>query len=273
MRLIWVLLFLVLSVLPTLAQPYSADTEKLNVLFQEFRYQDVIRQGEEMLGQKQDLTVVEKCEILRFLALSYYARQDMQGALRNFAEIIKLDNNYRLDPIKNSPKILAFFEEIRNQIPSTGPAHPAQKEDSLLVAPAIVMTDSLQNAAYRRMALSFVLPGSGQIWRGEKTKGWLLLGGNFALMVTFVYFAGETNRLEDQYLQATDRNEISAAYDKYNQAYKKRNLALAGFLTIWLYTQIDFLFLSQPSDHPPQVTWYPTMDRSGRAALTIVFPL
>lgn len=273
MRLIWVLLLLVFSALPAAAQPLSAETEKLNTLFQEFRYQEVIRQGEEMLDQNPNLPVLEKCEILRLLALSYYVRQDMQGALKNFSEILKLDSNYRLDPIENSPKILAFFEEIHHQFHESGQALTQQKDDSLMVASTVVLTDSLEKAAFRRMALSFVLPGSGQIWRGEKTKGWLMLGGNFALLGASIYFAAETNRLNDQYLQATDRDEISAAYDEYNQAYQKRNLALAGFVVLWLYTQIDFLFLSPTSDQPAQVSWYPTVDRSGRAAFTIAFTL
>ncbi len=271
MRLIWVLLLLVFSALPAAAQPLSAETENLNTLFQEFRYQEVIRQGEEMLDQNPNLPVLEKCEILRLLALSYYVRQDMQGALKNFSEILKLDSNYRLDPIENSPKILAFFEEIHHQFHESGQALTQQKDDSLMVASTVVLTDSLEKAAFRRMALSFVLPGSGQIWRGEKTKGWLLLGGNFALMVTFVYFAGETNRLEDQYLQAIKPGTISSAYDDYNQAYKKRNLALVGFIAIWVYTQIDFLYLSQPQPSPGQVSWHPTIERSGRTSLTIFY--
>jgi tetratricopeptide (TPR) repeat protein len=272
-RLIWVLLLLFFSVLPAAAQPLSVEIEKLNSLFQEFRYQEVIRQGVEILDQNPNLPVIEKSEILRLLALSYYARQDMQGTLRNFSEILKLDDNYRLDPRENSPKILAFFEEIRHQFKESGQAYTQQKDDSLMVASQVMLTDSLEKAAYRRMALSFVLPGSGQIWRGEKIKGWFQLGGSFALLGATIYFAAETSRLNDEYLRVTDRGEISTAYDKYNQAYQKRNLAFAGFVILWLYTQIDFLFLSSSSSHVAKISWYPTVNRSGRATFTIALTL
>jgi len=270
-RLFWVLLLLIFSTLSATAQPLSVEIEKLNSLFQEFRYQEVLRQGAEMLDQNPNLQVTEKCEILRLLALSYYARQDMQGTLKNFSEILKLDGNYRLDPRENSPKILAFFEEIRHQFQESKQAHTQKKADSLMVTSPVILTDSPESAAYRRMALSFVLPGSGQIWRGEKTKGWFQLGGSFALLGAGIYFSTETNRLNDQYLQATDTDEISAAYDEYNQAYQTRNLAFAGFVVIWLYTQIDFIFLSPSSIHVAKISWYPTVDRSGQASFTIAF--
>jgi len=64
---------------------------------------------------------------------------------------------------------------------------------------------------------------------------------------------------------------ISSAYDDYNQAYQNRNLALVGFLTIWIYTQIDFLYLSNPKPSAGQISWYPRMDRLGRSSLTIAY--
>jgi hypothetical protein len=271
MRLVGSILLLCICALSAVAQPFSAETEQLNMLYQEFRYQEVIRQGEAMLVKATNLTVVEKCEIFRLVALSYYTRQDMQGALKNFSEIVKLDSNYRLDPVKNSPKILAFFEEIRRQILDVTAESAPQEKDRVTVVSPFLINDSLQQAAYQRMALSVVVPGSGQIWRGQKTKGWLLLGGNVALLSASIYFAVETNRLNDQYLQTTDQDEIARTYDEYNKAYQKRNLALAGFVIVWLYTQIDFLFLGSPKGQPGQVSWYPNLDKSGRTSVTIAF--
>ena len=252
-----------------IAQSLSVESERLNALYQEFRYQEVIRQGEDYLHQKQDIAVAEKCEILRLIALSYYARQDMHGALKNFSEILKYDNNYRLDPIKNSPKIMAFFEEIRHQYFESRETSNEQREDSLLVLPATIFTDSIKTVAYQRMAISFVLPGSGQISRGQKTKGWLLLGGNMALLGASIYFTVETDRLYDQYLQVVDPDKITAAYDSYDQAYRKRNLALTGFVLIWLYTQIDFLFIPPSANKRAAVSFYPDIKPSGRTELTI----
>jgi hypothetical protein len=269
LRVFLIVLLFALSAQQVAAQQVSAEIATLDSLYREFRYQEVIRQAETIIGQKQHLPVREKCEILRFLALSYYVRQDMQGALKNFAEIIALDSHYRLDPITHSPKILAFFEEIRRQKQTTPADISAKKEENLTNHTTLVQTDSLVKTANLQMALSFILPGSGQLGRNEKTKGWLLLSGNFLLLGGFIYFSAETNRLEDQYLQAIDRSQIATAWEKYNQTYINRNRALAGFLVLWLYTQIDFLYFSLPSKQQANVSWYPKIDISGRTALTI----
>lgn len=270
-RLINIVLLVASAVLPITAQPLSDKTEKLNLLFQEFRYQEVIQQAEELLGQNVQMPLPEKCDVLRLIALSYYARQDMNGALRNFAEIVKRDENYRLDPLDHSPKILAFFEEIRRQMQSVRPPAASLKQDSLLMSRAIMRQDTVAQAAYQRMALSFIVPGSGQMACAEKTKGWLLLGGNIALLGGFIYFSAETNRLEDHYLQTTSPNTIAAAYHDYNQAYQKQTMFLTGFLTIWIYTQIDFLFIKPPAYQTSRLSWQPGMDRSGRTSLTIFY--
>jgi tetratricopeptide (TPR) repeat protein len=255
----------------TAEQQTVIDLDALNNLYQEFRYKEVIRQGEKLLSQNPNIPVNLKCDIHRLLALSYYTEQDMQGALRHFSAILKLDTNYRLDPRENSPKILAFFEEIRQQFIEFSQRSETADKDSLFASSNRVWDESLQNAAYKRMALSIVLPGSGQIRRGEKTKGWLLLGGNAVLLGATIYFSAEANRLEDQYLQVTDPDQIPAAYSEYNDAYKKRNLSMAGFLILWLYTQADFIFFSSPADPMSNISWQPSLDNSGRTRLNLVF--
>ena len=112
---IWTFLFCSILILPSFAQIGSTESDKLRALFQEFRYQEVIQNAEEILQRNSKMSKEEECEILRLLSLSYYSQQDMQGALKNFAKIIEIDPNYRLNPVENSPKILAFFEEIRHQ--------------------------------------------------------------------------------------------------------------------------------------------------------------
>jgi hypothetical protein len=270
-HLLWTFLLTIVLVHTSIAQVGSIENNKLNALYQDFRYQEVIQQAEEILREDPGISIDDKCEILRLLSLSYYSQQDMQGALKNFALILKLDHNYHLDPVENSPKILAFFEEIRRQSEEKSTLPEKQAEGTLAMTVPDINVDSLEQAARLQMALSFILPGSGQIGRGEKTKGWLLVGGNAVLLGTFIYFASESNRLEDEYLQATTPADISAAYDAYNQAYQNRNLALAGFVAIWMYTQIDFLYLSKPQPSSGQFSWYPTMERSGRTSLTIAY--
>jgi len=269
--------FLYLSLLccflPVKAQPVSTEMDRLHDLFKEFRYQEVIHRGEETLRKNQALPVADKCEIFRLLALSYYSRQDMQGALKNFSNILGLDPHYRLDPLENSPKILAFFEEIRRQKEIAESVAPSQHTDTLTTAAAHLIADSVRQASYQQMVLSLFLPGSGQIGRGEKTKGWLLLAGNFTLLGAALYFAAETNRLEDRYLQVTDMDKISGTWDEYNRVYKNRNLFITGFAVLWLYTQIDFVFHPSSPILAETISWYPALDRSGHPVVAISISL
>jgi len=247
------------------AQPVPAEMDRLHELFKDFRYQEVIHQAEEILRKNQDLSKEEKSEILRLLALSYYSRQDMQGALKNFSEILSLDPHYRLDPLENSPKILAFFEEIRRQKKIAESIAPPRQNDTLTT----LLADSVRQTSYKQMALSFLLPGSGQIGGGEKTKGWLLLAGNFTLLGTAVYFDVETNRLEDRYLQVTDIDKMAGAWEDYNKAYRNRNFFLTAFAVLWLYTQIDFIFHPASFTYTEMISCYPAIDRSGHTVFAI----
>ena len=263
---------LLISSVPVCAQSLSAQNEKLHQLFREFRYQEVIRLAEQTLETHQDLSVPQRCEILRLLALSYYSRQDMQGALKNFAEILTLDEHYRLDPLENSPKILAFFEEIRRQKQLTESKVPPPSADSLAAARVYLIADSVRQSATLQMTYSLVLPGYGQVNRGEKLKGWLLLAGNFTLLGSALYFTAETNRLEKKYLQVTDPDKINGAWENYNRAYKSRNLFLSAFAVLWLYTQIDYIFHAPSVNRSRAISCYPVIDTTGRTLVAIEVP-
>jgi len=153
---IWTFLFFIALVFPSFSQIGSTESDKLRALFQEFRYQEVIQEAEEILQKNSNLSIEDECEILRLLSLSYYSQQDMQGALKNFAKIIELDPNYRLNPVENSPKILAFFEEILRQtlVKNTQSEEPIK--DSITVAIPDINVDSLEQSS--RSELFFILP-------------------------------------------------------------------------------------------------------------------
>ena len=97
------------------------------------------------------------------------------------------------------------------------------------------------------------------------------MGGNALLLGSFVYFSVEANNLESDYLKATEPAEISSAYNKYNQAYQNRNYALAGFIALWLFTQIDFLFISDFPSPEKAISWSPYLDNRGRSSLIISY--
>jgi hypothetical protein len=62
--------------------------------------------------------------------------------------------------------------------------------------------------------------------------------------VFIIYFSIDANKKEELYAKETDPGLIEYRYDNYNRAYKLRNISIAAFAGIWLYSQIDLLFFS-----------------------------
>jgi hypothetical protein len=244
-KVIFTLLFITITFNFTLGQKFSPKLETLMNQFKTFNYNSAIQTADSMLVNVNGLTTTDLCEIYRMKGTAHYSLMDMTGALSSFIELLKLNPSYQMDSTYNSPKIIVFFEEIRGNFQ---PQSITNEVDSPLVKLDTLV--AIHNQAevpsnYKKAAVfSLIAPGSGHITSGMKTKGWILLTISGLSMGTGIYYTVETNKLEDKYLQAYEKNEIKAKYDAYNKTYKKRNVAFLSFGIIWLYTQIDFLLLS-----------------------------
>jgi len=95
---------------------------------------------------------------------------------------------------------------------------------------------------------SLLVPGWGQLYKGQPTKGWLLVGlwGTTASGTVLVHLTRD--RAEDDYLGETDPDRIADRFDTFNRWHKVRNnLALAAGL-VWAYSYVDaLLFHTRPA--------------------------
>lgn len=245
MKVIFTLLLITTTYNLALAQKFSSKLEPLINQFKAFNYESVIQTADTLLANIDDLTVADLCEIYRIKGTAHFSLMDMQRALSSFIELLKLNPAYQMNSTYNSPKIIVFFEEIRNNFQPQSAVNqvdsPSIKLDTLVVYQNQPETPADYNKA---VGFSLIAPGLGHVISGNKTKGWILLSISGLTMGTGIYYAIETNKLEDKYLQAYDKDEIKTKYNNYNEAYKIRNAAFLTFGFVWLYTQIDFLFLS-----------------------------
>jgi len=214
--------------------------------YKSFEYQVVIEQADDLIADSTGISAADICEIYRLKALSHYSLLDMDGALNSFVALLKVNPDYSLNPEQNSPKVIAYFDEVRRHFakqevkpePQLEIAYNEmnQKMDSLEISRSIMNKSVLY---------SLLLPGLGHLKREPSTKGWLLFGAGIITLSGSVYYIIDTNQKEKEYLNASENAEIEYKYDAYNTSYQRRNFFIIAYVTVWVFSQIDFLFLSQ----------------------------
>jgi hypothetical protein len=95
------------------------------------------------------------------------------------------------------------------------------------------------------IAKSLIVPGWGHLHLKNNTKGWILTTASTAILGSMIYFILDANKKENNYLAETNATLIQQKYGDYNSSYKIRNLLIASYAAIWLYSQIDILFFSK----------------------------
>ncbi len=212
---------------------------KIDQSYKSFNYDEVIILCQKALQDSSVTNQVTLADIYRFMGLSYYALGEMGPSYNKFNLLLKLNPQYQLDPSVTPPKILRFFNEIKVSIKQMDSNNVSAIPDTVYIPAGPDKTSIIY---------SFVLPGSGHIREGYRTKGWILTTTALVTLGSSVYFIIETNKREKDYLNAVDKDIIEQEYRKYNDAYHKRNLSLGLFAGLWLYSQIDLLLLS-PAEH------------------------
>jgi hypothetical protein len=178
-------------------------------------------------------------------AVSHYSRADDRSASYSFIEILKIDTSYSLDPSTNSPKIISFFDEIKEEYLSSiremKDPPTIIKYDTVYVP---VNVRDIQSEYILKQALirSVFLPGSGHLYKEGNLKSWILTSLSVASISAGVYYIIDSNKKEKLYLEETDRDKIPDKYREYNSSYRMRNFAFISFAALWLYSQLDLLF-------------------------------
>jgi len=223
-------------------QSYHPGIMNIREYFKKFEYQTVIDSSLALLHRSAPADTTDLLELYRLLGVSYYSVTKMDSALAVFVRLLGLNPAYELNRHENSPKIIAFFEEIRRSYHQDPLVIQKTHTDTLLVP---------EGLSARVITFSVLMPGTGHIQIGERTRGWILTGLAVASLGTAIYYTLETGRREDAYLSAVDKNDIPNKYDSYNEAYRLRNAAWLFFGAVWIYTQADLLFFTDIPDEKP----------------------
>lgn len=88
---------------------------ELNSHYKNFEYEEAITLAQQLL-QNPKLSNKEKSKVFIIKGISEYSSNRMLSAKITFAELILFNKNVKLDTQEVSPKIIAFFNELKGEL-------------------------------------------------------------------------------------------------------------------------------------------------------------
>ncbi len=221
--------------------------EEIKSQFQSFNYSNVITIAEKMLQDESRYNDDELIEIYLLKGISHYSLKQADEVKSCFYEMLKLNRNYKIEPSRVSPKIITEFEKAKieyEQIISNNESSVIVKTDTLYSVDTLYVEPD-RDVYSSAMIRSIILPGWGHLYAGHKTKGLILTSASALTLGSMLYYIIDANDKRSRYLNELDPELIDQKYDEYNSSYKIRNILFVTYALIWIYSQLDILFISE----------------------------
>ena len=226
------------------AQQKGNTVLKLKNELESFKYDKVISDADSILNSKPNINQEDLVNIYKMKGIAQFSLSDEEGAKVSFINILKIDSTFKLDSTDTSPKIISFFNQVKNEYSQIlGSQKQFVKVDTVYV-PKLINNNSSTDRFRQASIRSILIPGLGHLYLNQAVKGSVLTALCVLSIGSSIYFIIDSNKKESQYLSAVDPAVIQSSYKKYNTSYKLRNASLITFAAVWLYSQIDLLFFS-----------------------------
>ena len=233
-----ILIVLLLTASYSFAQ--ESTHARIKKLFDDFEYEKVLQVSNDISTQA-DISDSLKVDVYLMRAVSFFYFQNEDQTKKTFVSILELKNSFTLDPDLYNPRFYDLFDQVKREF-ARPPDNEIAKQDSLAKIPQFIYE---RQKLFKQAAVKNILvPGWGHLTVNQSIKGWILTTLSTANLGLLTYYAIETNKKEDAYLKETNKSLISQKYSDYNSPYKNRNLFIASYLVIWLYSQLDLHFFS-----------------------------
>lgn len=212
------------------------------------------RRIKEALDNYEQFSPSELAQIYVFSALVNYAQNNRTEAETELGLALQLNSEVDVDPILAPPGLVELAERLKKLMTESG--NVAEEEPELRY---LILTDPRPGAALRSM----ILPGWGQLYKGQKRKGYSLVGAwgltaGGTLVAHLLRASAENN-----YLDATTTDEALTLYDDFNRWHQVRNNLFIASAGIWVYSYIDALVFNSPSLENRRVHIHAYPGRSG----------
>lgn len=248
----------------------AQETNLLNDLesyYKNFEFEEIIRQTDSLLGQREKIDNPTLLEILEFRSASLFALGDQIGVRKSFIDLLKIDQNYELSESEYSPKLITLFMDIKKEYLSI--IETEEKVQNSGSNNSIYETATINYTNYNSaIAKSLLVPGWGHFEMGKNSKGILLTSLGLASLGSMVYYIFDAESKERDYLNETNSGLIESKYNEYNSSYRIRNALIISYAAIWLYSQIDLLIFDEPSKNY-QVVVLPHLNNLGKYNSTV----
>jgi hypothetical protein len=215
------------------SQKSVSSIPEIELLYKELKYEKALAKGKELLQTPENLSLNDLATVHKYLGVIYFSIGASDSSRSHFLSYINLKPGGTLDPINFSPKIIEFFENIRDSNQSE-----YGKVKSEPFTQYVFIEDRRPGAAWR----SALLPGWGQMYKNQRSRGIIVSSaflGSAIITATAFYF--EENYHQD-YLNSQSQSDIEKNYDKYNNWYKVRRSFTWITASIWLLNLADAIW-------------------------------
>ncbi len=249
--------------------------ENLKTKFENFEYENIISITDSILKSNSKISIDDSIQIFYFRALSAYHLSDINLSEKSFKTLVNLDKNFVLDSAEVSPKIIAFFEQIKQREieNSKKTSSKTDNENSLYSLKNLI---AREREIYRESIWkNLIMPGWGNFVRNEKTKGYFFSLTFSASLISSIYFYLDANSKEKDYLNEINPDKISEKYSIYNKSFKIRNVSFIVLVLIYFYSQFDLLSRTYIPDFDAllNLNTYPSKSNIQHFYLNLNFPI
>src|SRR3989339_290353 len=223
-------LLLIFFVVTTFSYAQEATYEKIKKLcYEEYEYEKVIQLSNELIKKEgvEDSTLIN---LYLMRAISFYALDNENLVRISFENILKINT-----------KIIVIFNEVKAEFIRQNPMQATTPEDVAKIISLAAEKEAMLKAATIK---NILVPGWGQMALNSTTKGILMGGLSTANLAAMIYYVFDTNKKEDAYLKETNKFLVDQKYASYNSSYKTRNILIATYAALWIYSQIDLHFFN-----------------------------
>jgi hypothetical protein len=148
--------------------------------------------------------------------------------------MLEIDPSYKFNPQIISPKIIEIFDIALEQF--------KLRQKELLKANHKSMESQRISASLR----SLMFPGLGQLYKGEKVKGYIIISAETVSLVGLGLMQWKYIEAHSDYLDASSPSAIADKYREYDTYYKLRNYLAITTVGIYFYSYIDCLYSPIP---------------------------
>jgi hypothetical protein len=257
------LVFLLLPESNARAQANSFEAaNEIRWAIQRAEYQMAADLADSAIANFADFSPAQLAEIHALAALIASERGEPAAIDAHFLSALQLNASHQLDPIFFSPEMQNRFEQLRAKIP--------KMETPVRIEPRyIILPDPRIQAVWR----SSLFPGWGQRYKGQKIKGGIFSIGAAALAGATITAHLLREHAEQNYLNATEENEIIARYDAFNRYHLLRNNLALALGAVWGAAVLDALIV-RVAPKPGGVGLIPTFQpTSSTVSLSLIISL